>query len=239
MKIGIFAAEQQEIEIIQQKLCGKQTEKAGMTFYESSYGKHTVIAVCGGIGKVAAALCTQILISEFKAERMINTGTAGGLNPALHIFDLVVSTDAVQHDVNACVFGYKRGQIPNTLSPFWKADTAMRDCALQTFARMKEEKHPLLQSSTTAIHTGRIASGDTFITDTQEKNELICTFAADCVEMEGAAVAHVCSVNAVPFLILRCISDNAGEPAAVSYQEFSKKASEISALLVLELLKNL
>ena len=108
MRIGIFAAEQQEIENIQQSLQGQKIEKAGLTFYEAVQGAHTIVSVCGGIGKVNAAICTQLLISEFHAEIIINTGTAGGLNDSLHVFDLVVSIDAVQHDVDVSVFGYAK-----------------------------------------------------------------------------------------------------------------------------------
>ncbi len=232
MRIGIFAAEQQEIENIQRSLHGQKIERAGFTFYEATQGTHTIISVCGGIGKVHAAICTQLLISEFHAEIIINTGTAGGLNDSLHVFDLVVSIDAVQHDVDASVFGYAKGQIPGTQSPFWKADDRLRTIFMETFTQLKNN-HAEDFAQTDNMIAGRIASGDRFIVDPAVKQEIISTFHADCVEMEGAAVAQTCVVNAVPFVILRCISDNAGEPAAISYQQFSKEASRISAMLVL------
>ena len=232
MKIGIFAAEQQEIEHIQHSLHGQKIEKAGLTFYEAVQGAHTIISVCGGIGKVNAAMCTQLLISEFHAEIIINTGTAGGLNDRLHVFDLVVSIDAVQHDVDASVFGYAKGQIPSTQSPFWKADDHLRTIFMETFTQLKNN-HTQDFVQTNSMIAGRIASGDRFIVEPAVKQEIISTFHADCVEMEGGAVAQTCVLNAVPFVILRCISDNAGEPAAISYQQFSKEASRISAMLVL------
>lgn len=238
MKIGIFAAEQQEIENIQQRLQGKKTEKAGLIFYTAEYGVHTVISVCGGIGKVNAAVCTQLLISDFGAEVIINTGTAGGLNETLRVFDLVVSVDAVQHDVDVCPFGYARGQVPGAPSPFWQADDNLRSCVMNTFAKLKTECADDFRNTNTMI-AGRIASGDRFIVDTAIKKEIIDVFHADCVEMEGAAVAQTCVMNAVPFVILRCISDNAGEPAALSYQQFSKEASRISAMLVLHTITQL
>lgn len=232
MRIGIFAAEQQEIENIQQSLQGRKTERAGLTFYEAEHGTHTVISVCGGIGKVNAAICTQILISEFHVETIINTGTAGGLNDSLHVLDLVVSTDAVQHDVDVCAFGYAQGQIPATPSPFWKADDKLRARLIETFTQLKTDCADDFKHTNNMI-AGRIASGDRFIVDPAVKQDIITTFQADCVEMEGAAVAQTCVMNNIPFVILRCISDNAGEPAAISYQQFSKEASRISALLVL------
>ena len=215
MRIGIFAAEQQEIENIRQSLQGRKIEKAGLVFYEAEHGTHTVISVCGGIGKVNAAICTQLLISEFGAEAIINTGTAGGLNDSLHIFDLVVSTDAVQHDVDVSVFGYAKGQIAGTASPFWKADDGLRTAITETFTRLKADRAEDF-AHTNSMIAGRVASGDRFIVDPAVKQEIISTFKAD-----------------VPFVILRCISDNAGEPAAISYQQFSKEASRISATLVL------
>ncbi|MGP1594211.1 MAG: 5'-methylthioadenosine/adenosylhomocysteine nucleosidase [Treponema sp.] len=236
MRIGIFAAEEQEISIIQARLPGNAHKKAGMTFYESPIGGHTVISVCGGIGKVHAALCTQLLISEYDAEVIINTGSAGSLTENLSIFDMVVSTDAVQHDVEATVFGYEKGQIPGTQSPFWKADDTLRAYALQAFNIIKQEFTEDF-TKTHTILTGRIASGDTFITDPVLKQQLIDTFHADCVEMEGGAVAQVCVLNEIPFVIIRCISDNAGKPALLSYQQFSQEASRISALLVLKIIE--
>lgn len=235
MKIGIFAAEQQEIEIIQETLQGKKIEKTGLIFYESSYNGHTVISVCGGIGKVNAAVCTQILISEFKVEAVINTGTAGGLNDSLKVFDLVASVDAVQHDVDASVFGYAEGQVPGTASAFWKADDKLRGYLMQTFAQLQREAAEDFKKVNTMI-AGRIATGDSFILDPAVKQHIIKLFQADCVEMEGAAVAQTCVMNNIPFVILRCISDNAGEPAPMSYQQFSQEASRISALLVLRML---
>lgn len=231
MRIGIFAAEQQEIENIQQSLQGMKTERAGLLFYEAEHGTHTVISVCGGIGKVNAAVCTQILISEFHVEVLINTGTAGGLNDSLRVFDLVVSTDAVQHDVDVCPFGYSKGQLPGTSSPFWKADDKLRAAMMNTFTQLKADYADDFQNTNTMI-AGRIASGDRFIVDPAIKQDIITTFNADCVEMEGAAVAQTCVMNNIPFVILRCISDNAGEPAALSYQQFSQAASHISAMLV-------
>lgn len=238
MRIGIFAAEQQEIENIQQSLHGTKVEKAGLIFYIAEYGMHTVISVCGGIGKVNAAVCTQVLISEFNAEVIINTGTAGGLNSSLHVFDLVVSVDAVQHDVDVCAFGYTRGQVPGTTSPFWKADDTLRDSVMRTFTQLKTDCADDFRNTNNII-TGRIASGDRFIVDPAIKQEIISNFHADCVEMEGAAVAQTCVMNDIPFVILRCISDNAGEPAVMSYQQFSKEASRISALLVLHTIAQL
>lgn len=238
MRIGVFAAEKQEVEYIQDMLHGIKTEKADLVFYEASYGQHTVISVCGGIGKVHAALCTQLLICTFHADMIINTGTAGSLNDSLHVFDFVVSTDAVQHDVDASVFGYARGQVPGTRSPFWKADDVLRGTIMETFSELKASGTEDITESTQII-AGRIASGDRFIVDEKTKQDIATVFDADCVEMEGAAVAQACCIHAVPFVIVRCISDNAGKPAAISYEQFSKKASRLSAVLVLRAISRL
>lgn len=238
MRIGIFAAEQQEIEYIDNKMHGIKSEQAGLIFYEAKYGRHTIISVCGGIGKVHAALCTQLLICHFHAEVIINTGTAGGLNESLHVFDLVVSTDAVQHDVDASVFGYAKGQVPGTASPFWKADPVLRTAIMETFTQLKTNGTEGFTRSGHMI-AGTIASGDRFIVNQAIKQDIADSFHAVCVEMEGAAVAQTCCIHSVPFVIVRCISDNAGEPAALSYEQFSKEASRISALLVLNTLDRL
>ena len=233
-RIGIIGAMEAEVALLRDSLTGLETHRFGKNFvvYTGQFAGKDIALCQSGIGKVNAAICTQLLISEFHAEIIINTGTAGGLNDSLHVFDLVVSIDAVQHDVDVSVFGYAKGQIAGTPSPFWKADDGLRAAFMKTFTQLKND-HAEDFAHTDSMIAGRIASGDRFILDPKVKQEIISTFHADCVEMEGAAVAQTCVMNAVPFVILRCISDNAGEPAAISYQQFSKEASRISAMLVL------
>lgn len=243
MVIGVFGAEQQEITLLKKHLAGESKKIAGIKFYTGFIADKKIVLACSGIGKVNAALCCQILISEFGVNAIINIGTAGALIDELNVFDIVVSTDAVQHDVNAVDFAYPAGQIPGTKSPYWVADKKLRTLAIKAFNQLKAEsaaaKTTNEEFKTIKLVEGRIASGDIFVSDKKLRTQIIKNFAPACAEMEGAAAAQVCVLNKIPYLILRSISDNAGKqsPAQISYQEFSAQAAKNSARLVLEMFK--
>lgn len=241
--IGVFGAEQQEIKLLKKHLAGESKKIAGIVFYTGTISDKRVVLACSGIGKVNAAVCCQILISEFNVNAIINTGTAGALADELDVFDIVVSTDAVQHDVNAVDFGYAAGQVPGTKSPYWVADKKIRAIACKAFktlqAATSEAETADVEFKTLKLIEGRIASGDIFVSDKKLRAQIIKNFAPACAEMEGAAAAQVCVLNKIPYLILRSISDNAGKQSAakISYQEFSAQAAKNSARLVLEMFK--
>ncbi|WP_038106692.1 5'-methylthioadenosine/adenosylhomocysteine nucleosidase [Treponema pedis] len=234
--IGIFGAEQQEIKLLKRYLNGGSVKIAGINFYEGIINGQKIVLACSGIGKVNAAMCCQILISEFKVNLIINTGTAGGLKEGLNVFDIVVSSDAVQYDVNATDFGYSLGQVPGTKSAYWISDKGLKNLAVKAFKKLKLENKDFKNIKSVE---GRIASGDTFVSDKKLRANIIKNFSPACTEMEGAAAAQVCVLNKIPFLILRSISDNAGKQTAakISYDEFSKQAARNSAQLVLEMIR--
>lgn len=242
MKLGLIGAEKQEVELLFAALSGviQVKKKASLEFHEGFLHGVPVVVVCCGIGKVNAALCAQILISEFNVTAIINTGSAGGLDSRLAVLDMVVSTDAVQHDFDTTAFGYLPGQIPGADSPFFIADPELRSRAVESFARVSsrflqentEKNTNNTKETAPKMIPGRIASGDAFISETKKRQTIIDSFAPSCVEMEGAAVAQVCSLHKVPFLILRSISDLAGSDAGMSYTDFSRAASLRSAAVV-------
>lgn len=234
MEIGIFGAEKQEISFLKNNFNYNAIKIAGITFYKGRISEHNVVLACSGIGKVNAALCCQILISEFNVNMIINTGTAGGLDDKLNTFDIAVSTESVQHDVDATAFGYAKGQIPGTKSAYWTADKKLRKIAVTAFEIVKNE----LKIEGIKLLEGRIASGDAFISENKVREKIIQTFNPLCAEMEGAAAAQVCVLNKIPYLILRSISDNAGKQnsAKISYEEFSKQAAKNSAKIVLKMI---
>lgn len=238
MKIGIFGAEEQEVQLLKEYFTGSLIKIADLNFFEGTIMNQKIVLVCGGIGKVNAALCSQILISQFKVDALINTGSAGALLDGLEVFDIVLSTDAVQHDVDASCFGYPRGQVPKTESPFWQADTKLKKTALEAFKILQAESSDENIKRLKLVE-GRIASGDVFVSEAKIREKIIKEFNPACVEMEGAAVAQVCSINKIPFLILRSMSDTAGKDkiAKISYDVFSAQAAKNSSLLVLEMLK--
>ncbi len=233
-KIGIIGAMDVEISIFCEEMekngSLKKTECGNLVFNEGNLFGKNVVVVKSGIGKVNAALCAQQLILQFGVEKVINTGIAGAIQENLHIHDMVVSTDAVYHDMDATAFGYEPTEIPQMHTSVFDADEKMIKAAEEAFAQSESaKKYKLIR--------GRVASGDQFISYAEQKERIeeICSPA--CVEMEGAAIAHACFLNKIPFVILRCISDNADDSYEVNYSFNEKIASEECAAVVLKMLE--
>ena len=227
-KIGIIGAMELEVEELKsqmEEVCVK--EKASMEFYQGTLNGKEVVVVRSGIGKVNAAVCTQILVDDFQAEAVINTGIAGSLKAEINIGDIVVSTDALQHDMDAREFGYPKGQIPQMNVFSFKADETLRKVAVECCKKANPDIHTF---------TGRIASGDQFISDQSEKERIVSLFHPMCCEMEGAGIAQAAYLNKVSYVIIRAISDKADNSATMDYPTFEKKAIAHSVRLMRELL---
>lgn len=202
------------------------TTLAHMDFVEGTlFGTPAVVVQCG-VGKINAAVCAEILISHFHVTHVINTGVAGSLNNMLNIGDILVSVDAVHHDMDVTNLGYQPGEVPGLGTVAFPADPSLRAAALDA-ARNSDLGISAME--------GRVASGDQFVRDQAEKDRIIRTFHADCAEMEGASIAHTCWLNDVPFVIVRAISDKADGSASMSYPEFERKAAHDCARIVREL----
>jgi len=243
MKVGIIGAEKQEVDVLIAALAYSGpsagiTKRGMLEFHEGLLHGRSVVVVCCGIGKVNAAMCAQMLISEFSVSAIINTGSAGGLTAGLSVLDMVVCTDAVQHDFDTTIFGYPPGQVPGTPSPFFASDSSLRALALSAFARVAAGTDSEKGFNGKMIE-GRIASGDAFINNDSLRARIVSLFSPACVEMEGGAVAQVCAANGVPFIILRSVSDLAGQDAGMSYDEFSHIASKRSARVVMEMISEM
>lgn len=231
-KIGIIGAMESEVRELANSIQNKESVQASnLTFYCGVlYGKNVVI-VQSGIGKVNAALCAQLLIIKFGVTKVINTGIAGALGQGLGVFDFVVSTAAVYHDFDTTAFGYKKGQVPG-LEERFTADEGLAALAVKAFGGTEfAQKHKIVK--------GLIASGDQFISDSKLKKSIKADFAPACVEMEGAAIAHACSLNKVPFVIVRCMSDMADESVEQTYSFNEDVCAATSACLVLKMLEEL
>lgn len=223
-KIGIIGAMELEVETLKGKMEVKNTvKKANMEFFEGSLNGVDVVIVRSGIGKVNAGVCTQILADLFEVTHVINTGVAGSLDAVIDIGDIVVSTDVLQHDVDACVFGYALGEVPQLGTLSFPAEETMITLA----KRVCEKVNPEIK-----VFSGRIVSGDQFICEKEKKERLVKNFAPLCTEMEGAAIGQAAYLNHIPFVILRAISDKADDSAQVDYPTFEKKAAEHCAKLV-------
>ena len=228
--IGIIGAMDSEVDNLFSRMSSKEKITVNnLAFFKGKlYDKDVVIVKCG-IGKVNAALCTQLLILNFKVTKIINTGIAGAVGHGLKIYDFVVSNEAVYHDFDVQLFGYKAGQVPGMPEVF-KADTSLVNAAVTAFENTDFSKE-------LKIVSGRIASGDQFISGGEKKAYIIENFHPQCVEMEGAAIAHTCYANKVPFVIIRCMSDTADESVKETYSE--ETASRLSSTFLLEFIKEM
>lgn len=224
MKIGIIGA--MEVEVARLMQCmedAKKSKKAGMTFCEGRIGRTEAVIVRCGIGKVNAGLCVQILSDLFGVTHVINTGVAGSLDEEINIGDIVVSIDAMYHDMDVTGLGYEPGQVPQLDVLAFPADPVLREAAV----RACKEAAPEI-----GVFEGRVVSGDQFICDRGKKDRIREVFGGLCTEMEGAAIAQAAYINGIPFVIVRAISDKADESTEMSYEDFEAKAAEHCARLV-------
>lgn len=228
VKVGIIGAMELEVSALKGQLAGiKIKKKAGMEFCEGQICGVDVVVVRCGIGKVNAALCVQILCDDFGVSHIINTGVAGSLNNDLNIGDILISKDAVHHDVDVTIFSYKIGEVPQLGIREFPADAGLISAAEKAI----KEKQPDLN-----YRVGRVASGDQFISSSEVKERIIKNFEADCAEMEGASIAHGAYLNGIPFVIIRAISDKADGSAEQDYPSFEKAAAAHCAKLVADML---
>ena len=214
--IGIIGAMPEEVEqLIWQMTDSEKKTMAGMDFYNGSLWGKKVVVVKSGIGKVNMAACTQILASIYGVDVLINTGVAGGLYGPINIGDIVISSDTLQHDMDATGFGYDPGVIPQMEQSVFHGDQNLIVKAKEAC----EEVNPEI-----SVYVGRVLSGDQFISSDEKKNDLIQQFQGYCAEMEGAAMAQVAYLNQIPFVVIRAISDKADHSATMNYNEFEEQA---------------
>ena len=203
---------------------------AGMEFCQGICEGQNVVIVRSGIGKVNAAVCTQILCDVFKVNAIINTGVAGSLKNEINIGDIVLSEDALQHDMDATGFGYDPGVIPRMEESIFKGDETL----LKLAQKVCQEVNPDIQ-----VFRGRVVSGDQFISDHDVKQRIVNSFGGFCTEMEGAAIAQTAWLNKIPYLVIRAISDKADGSAEMDYSEFEMKAIEHTVRLMTGMLRNM
>ncbi len=230
-KIGIIGAMELEVEQLKKEMAVESViKKAGMDFFEGTLNDVPVVVVRSGIGKVNAALCVQILADVFQVSHVINTGVAGSLNAKLDIGDILISRDVLHHDMDATIFGYQPGEVPQMGFREFKADERMMELAREACEKANPDIHVMF---------GRVVSGDQFISSKEVKERLIAQFQGDCAEMEGASIAHGAYLNGLPFVIIRAISDKADDSAEMDYPTFEAAAAKHSAALVKEMIKGL
>jgi len=229
--IGIIGAMEEEVAALKEKMqINGVLRKASMEFYKGTLQGKPVVVVRSGIGKVNAGLCTQILIDLFDVKKVINTGIAGSLDARINIGDIVISTEAVQHDMDATQFGYPLGQIPRMETFGFPADKEMVQVAREACEKVNPE---------ISVFTGRVVTGDQFIAAREVKDRIKESFGGLCTEMEGAAIAQAAWLNKVPFVIIRAISDKADDSANMDYPTFEAQAIIHSVRLTEEMIRRL
>lgn len=229
-QIGIIGAMEPEVALLRQQISNVScTELGGYNFYSGELAGVQVVLVQSGIGKVASALATALLIQHFKPTAVINTGSAGGFDPELNVGDIVISTEVRHHDVDVTAFGYEIGQVPQ-MPPAFAAHPKLISAAEQSIQAL----------GFCNTKKGLIATGDSFICDPARIAVIRQQFPTMlAVEMEGAAIAQVCHMLKTPFVVIRSLSDIAGKESPQSFEAYLEVASKNSSAMVLELLRRL
>lgn len=229
MLVGIIGAMDIEVRVLKNLMDGARVEKiSGIEFYGGRIkGTETVVAVAG-VGKVNAAVCAEAMILKYSVDCLINVGVAGGLSENLNICDIAVATAVCEHDMDTSPLGDEKGYITGLNTVYMDTDKKVTDmlCAAVEKVGIKYEK-------------GVIASGDQFISTDSQRDFIRGHFKGIAAEMEGASIGHVCTMNGVPFSVLRAISDGANDNSHMDFPTFAKKAAENSVNIILELLKGI
>lgn len=227
MKAGIIGAMEPEVAILKKQLSNPSTQEfAGYEFHQGQLNGQDVVIVQSGIGKVAAALATALLIDKFQPDYIVNTGSAGGFDQSLKIGDIVIGSELRYHDVNLTVFGYEIGQLPSNPAAY-----------IPHPQLVEAAKSGIDQLDNIQTLVGLITTGDTFMTadeDILKAKTNFPTMAA--VEMEGAAIAQTCHQFNVPFVVIRSMSDIAGKESPSSFEAYLETASVNSSQLVLNMI---
>lgn len=224
MKYGIIAAMQEEMQEIKKIMVGTEEKKIyDLTFFIGKINNTEVVLVEAGVGKVNAARTTQILIDNFEIGAIINVGSAGAANDELDIGDIVIGKKLVQHDFDITAFGHPKGFISN-VGQYVESDSKLIKKMEQTIEELQDKEFK--------IKIGTIASGDIFCTEIKMKEKIKSKFEADAIEMEGGAIAQVCKLDKVPFIIIRSISDSPNGNNNITFDQFLEKASKRCAIII-------
>ncbi len=227
MKLGIIGAMPQEVAELAALLENpSQRTIAGCTLYEGRIQGVDIALLQSGIGKVAAAMGTTLLLELCKPDYVVNTGSAGGVGTGLNMGDVVVSNETLHHDADVTAFGYAQGQLPNNPPRF------------ASNAELIERVANTAKAQGLAYHFGLIASGDCFVNGGEALARIKQHFPdVQAVEMEAAAIAQVCHAFNVPFVVIRAISDSGDGSANISFDEFLPLAAKQSTQMVLALIQ--
>ncbi len=250
MKIGIIGAMDEELAPIRAFIHNLQKlERGSRTFWEGTFNNHDIILTRCDPGKVNAVIAAQQTIDLFGVDAIFNMGSSGALDPRLEVGDLVIATEFIQHDFDVTMWGMKpgemlfdvvmsneTGQMQFRSQQIFRSDTSLNQLALDT-ANQIQFAH--VGEHIPQVYSGRILSGDQFISQVDKARQLFETHQALCTDMEAAAIAHTCEINHVPFLCIRAISDKADHSAVVSFTDFLIGATANYGKIFQQILQNL
>ncbi len=220
--VGIIGAMSVEIENIKHLMINIKTESiAHINFYYGKINNTECVIAVSGVGKVNAAICTQIMISKFSPDLILNVGVAGALKDDIKIGDIVISDYVVQHDMDTCAVGDEKGFI-----------SGINMIKIPCSKKLNEKIIASASKTNKHVHVGTIATGDQFIASKEKLLDIRNTFDASACEMEAASISQVCYVNGTEFTALRIISDNANHDSHIDYNKFkSIIGKEISQII--------
>ena len=221
---GIIAAMQEEMQEIEKIMQYKENIKLyNLNIIKGKINEYNIVLVEAGVGKVNAGRVTQILIDNFKIDAIINVGSAGSATDELNIGDIVIGKKLVQHDFDITAFGHPKGFISN-VGQFIESDDKLVLKMKQTIEKIEKDEFK--------IKIGTIASGDIFCTESKMREKIRNKFNADAIEMEGAAIAQVCKLDEIPFIVIRSISDKPNGKNEITFEQFLEKASKRCAEII-------
>ncbi len=226
--IAIIAAMDEEAAAVREKMTNtRQTAVYGKEITVGKLGAREIVLAKSGVGKVNAARTAQLIIDKYSPAAVINIGSAGCTTEKLGISDVVISESCVQHDFDLTAFGREKGFVTD-VGKYIKSDEKITDAVLSAAEK--------ISGGSFRVVKGIIASGDSFVSEAEIKKEIFEQFGAVCVEMEGAAVAQVCSLCGVPFTVVRSVSDALSGDITQTFEEFletaSKRCAEVLANVI-------
>ncbi|HEY8364235.1 MAG TPA: 5'-methylthioadenosine/adenosylhomocysteine nucleosidase [Haloplasmataceae bacterium] len=225
--IGIIGAMEEEVESLKKLMNDLEIRSyRGFLFYKGKIADKDIVLMQSGIGKVNASVGTTILLEHFLVELIINIGTAGGIKPSCEVLDIVLSEKVSYHDVDVTAFQYEYGQVPKCPRYFTSDE------------KLLNLTERILKEANKKYHKGLIVSGDAFIHDEKQIKNIAKYFPeALAVEMEAAAISHVCYIYKIPFIVIRSLSDIAGKKSAISFDKYLQLSSENACMIVKKLIE--
>ncbi|GAW91502.1 5'-methylthioadenosine/adenosylhomocysteine nucleosidase [Calderihabitans maritimus] len=233
MTIGLICALPQEGKLLREKMAVETIDElAGRKFFFGTLNKKRIVLAFSGVGKVSAALTTQLTVDRFSISRLIFFGTAGSLSNVLQVGDIVVGTEAVQHDVDFAGVPLGQKNILHEGRYWYPCDELMLERAGYVISRFQSLPVFRGEKRMPRVFMGPVLTGDRAVVSSTYRQKLNERFSAMCVEMEGAAAAQVCFANQIPFLLIRGISDEADEHTERQFWDNIERAAEVVGLFI-------